>query len=99
MINDCEQDSLDNSLGLTVSTTSMNNLNNADVIVAINSNLSEDNLIMELKIKEAQKKGAKLIVINSSEIKITKFADLWIDSRKGTNTILLNGILSELKFY
>ena len=96
MINDCEQDSLDNSLGLTVSTTSMNNLSNADVIVAINSNLSEDNLIMELKIKEAQKKGAKLIVINSSEIKITKFADLWIDSRKGTNTILLNGILSEL---
>ena len=96
IINDCELGSLDNSLGLTVSTTSMNNLSNADVIVAINSNLSEDNLIMELKIKEAQKKGAKLIVVNSSEIKITKFADLWIDSRKGTNTILLNGILSEL---
>ncbi|MCD6566191.1 MAG: molybdopterin-dependent oxidoreductase [Bacteroidales bacterium] len=96
MINDLKHDSLDDSLGLTVSTTSMNNLSNADVIVAINSNLSEDNLIMELKIKEAQKKGAKLIVINSSEIKIIKFADLWIDSRKGTNTILLNGILSEL---
>ncbi|GAG61644.1 unnamed protein product, partial [marine sediment metagenome] len=96
MISDCEYDSLDDSLGLTVSTTSMDNLMNADVIVAINSNLSEDNLIMELKIKKAQKKGAKLIVINSSEIKITKFADLWIDSRKGTNTILLNGILSEL---
>jgi hypothetical protein len=48
---------------------------------------------MELKIKEAQKKGAKLVLINSSEIKLARHSDLWIDSRKGTNTYLLNSII------
>jgi formate dehydrogenase major subunit len=86
---------LDESIGYTVSTTTMNNLKTADVIVVINSNLSEENLVMELKIKEAQKKGAKLIVINSSEIKLTRFADLWVDSKKGTNTLLVNALMKK----
>ena len=47
----------------------------ADVIVAVNSDLSEDNLIMELQIKEAQKNGAQLILINSSEIKLVQIED------------------------
>lgn len=85
-----ELKSLDESLGLTVSTTTMDSLQKADIIIVINSNLSEENLVMELKIKEAQKKGAKLIVIDSSEIKLARYADLWIDSKKGTNTLLLN---------
>jgi formate dehydrogenase major subunit len=90
-------DALDRSLGATVSTAGMDDIRSADVVVVINGNLSEENLVMELKIKEAQKKhGTKLILFNSSEIKLTKFADLWIDSRKGTNTILLNGIMRNL---
>ncbi len=91
-----ELDALDEMLGLTVSTTTMDEIADADVIVVINSDLSEENLIMELKIKEAQKKGAKLILINSAEIKLTKFAQLWIDTLKGTNTVLLNGLMKEL---
>ncbi len=88
-----EQDSLDEMTGFTGSTISMDELNNADVIVVINSNLSEENLVMELKIKEAQKRGAKLILINSSEVRLTKYSDLWIDSKKGTNTNLLNAVM------
>jgi formate dehydrogenase major subunit len=88
-----EQNSLDGMVGFTNSTTSMDSLNNADVIVVLNSNFSEDNLIMELKIKEAQKKGAKLILFGSSEVRLTKFADLWIDGKKGTNTYLFNAIM------
>lgn len=87
---------LDDSLGLTVSTAKMDDLKSADVIVVINSNLSEENLVMELKIKEAQKNGAKLIVINSSEINLTMYADLWVDSTKGANTLLLNALMKML---
>jgi len=47
----------------------MDNLNNADVIVVINSNLSEENPVMDLKIKAAQKSGAKLILVDSSEVR------------------------------
>lgn len=92
-----DQDSLDKSIGITTSTASMDDIRDADVLIVMNGNLSEENLIMELKIKEAQKKhSSRLVVVNSSEIKLTKFADLWIDSRKGLNTLLLNGIMREL---
>ena len=91
-----EQNSLDDMIGFTTSTAKMDDLQNADVIVVMNSNLSEENLVMELKIKAAQKKGAKLVLINSSEIKLTKYADLWIDSKKGTNTLLMNQMLKRL---
>ncbi|MCL5031520.1 MAG: FAD-dependent oxidoreductase [Bacteroidetes bacterium] len=90
-----EQDSLDKMIGFTNSTASMDDLIYANVIVVLNSNLSGENFIMELKIKEAQKRGAKLILLSSSEVRLTKYADLWIDSKKGTNTNLLNGIMKE----
>jgi formate dehydrogenase major subunit len=88
-----DRNSLDEMIGFTNSTISMDDLNKADVIVVLNSNLSEENLVMELKIKEAQKKGAQLILFSSSEVRLTKYADLWIDSKKGTNTYLLNVIM------
>lgn len=88
-----ELNALDDSLGLTASTAKMDDLKDADVIIVLNSNLSEENLVLELKIKEAQKKGSKLVVIDSSEIRLTRNADLWIDSTKGTNTLLLNVLM------
>ncbi len=88
--------SLDESLGLTVSTTSMNSLNNADVIVVVNSNISKENLVMELKIRDAQKKGAKLISINSSEVKLSKHSDIWVNNKKGTSTLLLDTLMNAL---
>ena len=91
-----DQDVLDEALGYTSSTASMDDIQDADVVLVINGNLSEENLVMELKIKEAQKKhGTKLVVFDSAQTMATQFADLWIDSRKGTNTILLNGIIRE----
>lgn len=94
--NEISLDGLDDLTGMTSSTASMNDFRKADVLVVMNADLSEDNLIMEMQIKEAQKNGTKLILINSSEIKLTKFADLWVDSRKGTNTILMNGMIQKV---
>ena len=91
-----DQTCLDEIIGFTSSTVKMEDINSADTIVVINSNLSNENLVMELKIKAAQKKGAKVIVINSSEIQLTKYADIWVDSKKGTNTLLLNYINQKL---
>ncbi len=96
LVHGMEQDSLDESLGITASTAILNDIEKSDIVVLVNSGLSSENLIVEQKIKAAKKKGTELILINSSEIKLTKFADLWIDSRKGTNTVLLNGLIREL---
>ncbi len=91
-----EQNSLDDMLGFTSSTVAIDEIDKADIIVVLNSNLSEDNLVMEMKIKAAQKNGAKLVLINSSEIQLTKYADLWVDSKKGTNTLLINSLINHL---
>jgi formate dehydrogenase major subunit len=94
IINGVEQDALDDMIGMTVSTAATDDLQKADVILVINAELSADNLIAELKVKAAQKRGAGVIVVNSSETPLTKLADLWIDSKRGTNTALINGLCS-----
>jgi len=96
LLNGIELDSLDESFGMTVSSATMDDLDGANIILVINADLSTENLIMELKIKKSQKKGTKLVFINSSETNFTKFSDLWIDSRRGTNTVLLNGLINAL---
>lgn len=95
MLYGIDQDCLDDSIGMTTSTASMDEIEKADVIVVMNATGSEENLITELKIKKAQKRGAKFVLFSSSEIKLTKFADLWIDNKKGTSTVIMNGLARE----
>lgn len=79
-----------------VSTASMKDLRDADIVVVINGELSDENLVMELNIKRARHyRGTKLILVNSSEIALARAADLWIDTRKGSNTTLVNGLIRE----
>ncbi len=90
--NGIEKNGLDAMLGLTVSTATMDDLKAANVIIVINADPGQDNLIAELKIKAALKRGAKVVTVASSEIPLVKFSDLWIDSKRGANTALVNGI-------
>jgi formate dehydrogenase major subunit len=92
IFNGREQDALDEMFGLTVSTCTMDEFENADVIMVVNSELTENNLVAELKIKAAMKKGARLIAVNSSENELSKIADLWLDPKRGTNTALMAGL-------
>jgi len=96
LFNDVKNDDLDEMPAIRISTATLDEIQNTDVIIAINSGINEENLVAELKIKEAKKNGAKLIYINSSETRLTKYADLWIDTNKGTNTVLINGIINKI---
>ncbi|MBM2816691.1 MAG: FAD-dependent pyridine nucleotide-disulfide oxidoreductase [Ignavibacteria bacterium] len=87
---------LNDLLGVTVSTMTMQDVKYSDVIVVINADLTEDNLIMELKIKDALKTGTKLVVISSYESNLAKTADLWLDTRRGTNAALMSGVINSL---
>jgi len=91
LVNPSGQDDLDEMVGLTVSTATMDDLAAADVIMVINAD-PEENLIAELKIKEALKRGTRVVTVSSSEIPLVKFSELWIDSKRGTNAVLINGI-------
>jgi len=96
LFNGNDQDALDDMVGLTTSTTTMDELKNAGIIMVVNAELTENNLIVELKIKAAMKKGAKLISINSSENALSKISDLWLDPKRGTNTALIAGLANDL---
>jgi formate dehydrogenase major subunit len=87
-----ELDSLDRSLGVTCSTATLDDMGQADVIVAVNTGKGPESMILELQIKQAMKHRASLIVIDSSESRLAKIADVWAHIKRGTNTALLNGI-------
>ena len=85
------KDDLDTQFGLTVSTATMDDLSRADVIMVMNTD-PDEHLITEIKIKAALKRGARIVTVSSSEIPLVKFSELWIDSKRGSNTALVNGI-------
>jgi predicted molibdopterin-dependent oxidoreductase YjgC len=93
LINGVEQNALDDMFGITTSTATLDDLKKADVIMVLNADMQEQNLVAEMRVKRAQKEaGVKLITVSSSELELNKFADLSIDSKRGTNTALLNGL-------
>ena len=96
LLNPAPVDALDDLYGLTASTATMDDLAGADVILVVNAELTQDNLVAELKIKEAMKKGARLITVNSSENALSRIADLWLDPKRGTNTALIAGLANAL---
>ena len=96
MLNGHDLDGLDEMYGLTASTATMDDFKNADVIMVLNAELTENNLVAELKIKEAMKKGARLVTVSSSANALSKIADLWLDPKRGTNTALLAGLAGVL---
>jgi formate dehydrogenase major subunit len=96
LLNYADLGTLDDMFGLTASTTTMDEFVNADVIMVMNAELTENNLIVDLKIKEAMKKGARLVSVNSSENTFSRIADLWLKPKRGTNTALIAGIANAL---
>ncbi len=79
------------AFGSGAMTNSINELLNTDVIIVMGSNTTETHPVIGYRIKQAAKKGAKLIVIDPREIDLVKYADLWLPLKPTTNIALLNG--------
>lgn len=96
LLNEPAVDALDGMLGLTASTATQDDLAGADVILAANADLAEENLVAELKIHEAQRKGAKVIVAGSGQGLLSRNADLWLNVKPGALTALAAGLAQAL---
>ena len=90
------QDELDAIMGYTRSSTDLDSLEQADIILLVNPGLNSENMILHMKIKEARKKGAFVILLQSAETELTRCVDMWLDTTKGTNTLVLNGMMHAL---
>jgi len=75
-------------------TNSVGEIENADCILITGSNTTEAHPIIALRIKKAvRENGAGLIVADPRRIDITRFADIHIRQRSGTDVALFNAIM------
>jgi formate dehydrogenase alpha subunit len=74
-------------------TNSIKEIGDAACILAIGTNTTDTHPVIGLEIKKAVNKGGKLIVANPREIRLTQFADIWLQHKPGSDIALLMGMM------
>jgi formate dehydrogenase alpha subunit len=81
------------TFGSGAMTNSINEICDAQTILAIGTNTTSAHPVLALQVKDAVRKGAKLIVVNPKEIDLVRYAHLFIRPRPGTDVALLMGMM------
>src|SRR5690554_6838343 len=75
-------------------TNSIEEVKDADVILTIGTNTTENHPVIGAKLKQALRKGTKLIVADPRKIELSRYADVYLQIKPGTNVALLNGMMN-----
>ncbi len=81
-------------LGSGAMTNPIEEVANNDTIFVIGSNTTEAHPVIGASIKQALRRGAKLIVADPVRIKLAEIADCYLQIQPGSNTALLNGMIN-----
>ena len=84
---------LASTLGSGAMTNSIEEILDSDVILVTGSNTTETHPVIGAKIRQAVRKGAKLIVAEPRRIDLVGDAQVFLQIKPGTNVALLNGIM------
>jgi formate dehydrogenase alpha subunit len=87
---------LEQSLGYAGATNPIWDLEQAGCILVFNSNVTEEHNVAAVPIKRAARKTTKLIVIDSREVELTRYAHVWLRPAPGTEQLLLGGLLKSV---
>ncbi len=87
---------LESTLGIPAATNSIWDLERAGCILSFNNNCTEEQNVLAVPIKRAARKDAKLVVIDSREVELTRYAHIWLRPAPGTELLLLGGILRSI---
>jgi formate dehydrogenase major subunit len=82
------------TLGSGAMTNSIGEVKDHDVIFIIGSNTSETHPVIANFMRQAVKKGAKMIVAEPRKIELAKEAEIFVQIMPGTNVALLNGMMN-----
>jgi formate dehydrogenase major subunit len=82
------------TLGSGAMTNSIGEILNADVIFVTGSNTTENHPVIGSQMRQALRKGAKLIVADPRKIDLAKDAEVFLQIKPGTNVALLNGMMN-----
>ncbi len=77
-------------------TNSIRELEDAKLIFVIGSNTTEAHPVISYYMKRARKKGATIIVNDPRKIDLTRWADLYVRIKPGTDVAYLNGLMREI---
>jgi len=92
-----EAGALDESLGFTASTADRSCVDGADLIICNNTAMESDHLILAIRVIQAVRAGAKLIVSNSTLDPTDQIlSTLAMDPMRGRAAILWNGVIQVL---
>ncbi len=81
------------SFGSGAMTNSIDEFKYSSTIFSIGSNTTAAHPIIGLHIKEAKRRGAKIVVANPKEIDLCRFADVFMQHYPGTDVVLLMGMM------
>ena len=81
------------SFGSGAMTNSIGEINQAACMLAIGTNTTAAHPVIALKMKEAVRNGAKLIVANPKEIDLCRHAHIFLQQRPGSDVALLMGLM------
>jgi formate dehydrogenase alpha subunit len=86
---------LKRAFGSGAMTNSIAEVSKSDVILITGSNTTEAHPVIGSMIKRAVKYGdTKLIVIDPRKLELTKFADVWLRQKNGTDVAWINGMIN-----
>ncbi len=93
---DTDSGALDGSLGFTASTSGMESLDTADLVVCNNTDTQNEHLILSVQIIKAVRAGAKLIISGSTGDSMAGSAKIRFDPMRGRSALLWNGVIQVL---
>ena len=83
-------------LGTGAATNSFDDIERASAFLICGANPTENHPIVGARIKQAVRKGAKLIVVDPRRIELADYADLWLPVRPGHNVELFNAMAATI---
>ncbi len=81
------------SFGSGAMTNSTADIGDAACILSIGSNTTASHPVIGMFVRQANRRGTKIIVANPLEINLVRYADLWLRQRPGTDVPLLMGMM------
>lgn len=82
------------TLGNGAMTNSIGEVVGNDVLFIIGCNATEAHPIIGNKMKQAKRRGAKLIVVDPRRTELAEIADYWLPLNSGTDAALVNGLMN-----
>ncbi len=81
------------TFGSGAMTNSISEIDDAELMLLVGTNTTEAHPVIGYKMRQAARKGAKLIVIDPRRIELAEEADHWLQLKPGTDIPLLNGLM------